>query len=220
MTIRALVMTAPGINCDLELAHSLRGGRRHRRLPSADAIDPASRSDRWIRPDRSSRWIQLRRRHRCGTCPCDDVAHPPVSGTAGRDRTWMSDDRTLQRVSGRRSGGIVAGSCRGSCLAETSAPPEVSLAQNAQAMFRDTWTPMEASENTRCIWTRGIDFSGETGMLPSAHGEGRFVAGDDVVIRLQENGQVALRYAEDSNFKRFPPIASPVSVMPADWCSV
>ena len=35
---------------------------------------------------------------------------------------------------------------------------------------------------------------GETYVIPASHGEGRFVAKDDVLKRLMENGQVATRY--------------------------
>ena len=96
--------------------------------------------------------------------------------------------------------GLLPGPREGDAWPDAPGSPQVSLAQNSDAIFRDVWTPMEASSDTRCIWTRGIDFSGERGMLPSAHGEGRFVADDAVISRLQESGQVALRYAEGSNF--------------------
>src|SRR5947207_678626 len=35
--------------------------------------------------------------------------------------------------------------------------------------------------------------------LPIAHGEGRFVASDEVLDRLESQGQVALRYAQNPN---------------------
>ena len=55
--------------------------------------------------------------------------------------------------------------------------------------------------NTRCVWTSGLgDLDAAVRLLPSAHGEGRFVADESVVAKLVESGQVALRYAADRNF--------------------
>ncbi len=44
-------------------------------------------------------------------------------------------------------------------------------------------------------WLGGAE-PGGTYVIPVSHGEGRFVAGDDVIKRLVENGQVATRYCD------------------------
>ena len=51
-----------------------------------------------------------------------------------------------------------------------------------------------------CIWTQGITADPVTSLLPIAHGEGRFmVESEDLLNRLEERGQIAIRYAEDDN---------------------
>ena len=78
--------------------------------------------------------------------------------------------------------------------------PRVTLARNDSARFVDRWVKVEIPPDTRCIWTQGLKSTEQTGMLPIAHGEGRFIpASDDVLQRLKDNGQIAVRYAGDDN---------------------
>jgi phosphoribosylformylglycinamidine synthase subunit PurQ / glutaminase len=76
-------------------------------------------------------------------------------------------------------------------------PPHqvATLADNSSARFIDRWIPVQADGRSVCIWTRGLDRCD----LPIAHGEGRFVAPEDVLNRLESQGQVALRYVENPN---------------------
>ena len=200
MTTRALVMTAPGINCDLELGHAFEAaGAKVGSLPLMRLIRHPGLIDGFD-------LIGLPGGFSYG----DDIAAGRVLATMLRIHLYPALRAAIQRgcpiiapCNGFQvavQAGLLPGPQSGGQWPEASGTPEVSLAQNTEAIFRDVWTPMETSEETRCIWTRGIDFSGDAGMLPSAHGEGRFVAGDDVVSRLRDNGQVALRYAEGSNF--------------------
>ena len=64
----------------------------------------------------------------------------------------------------------------------------------------DCWSRVTVPGNTKCIWTQGLSFNDDTGMLPSAHGEGRFIAAADSVIDdLETRGQVAVQYTPDEN---------------------
>lgn len=200
MTIRALVMTAPGINCDLELAHAFEAaGATVGSLPLMRLIRHPGLIDGFD-------LIGLPGGFSYG----DDIAAGRVLATMLRIHLYPALRAAIERgcpmiapCNGFQvavQAGLLPGPREGDAWPDASGSPQVSLAQNSDAIFRDVWTPMEASPDTRCIWTRGIDFSGERGMLPSAHGEGRFVADDAVISRLQESGQVALRYAEGSNF--------------------
>ncbi|MBI1372298.1 MAG: phosphoribosylformylglycinamidine synthase I [Phycisphaera sp.] len=77
------------------------------------------------------------------------------------------------------------------------APPKqvVTLTDNAKPRFVDRWVGLRVDADTRCVWTAGLgEFE-----LPIAHGEGRFVADDDVLNKLEEQGQVALRYTDNPN---------------------
>ena len=77
------------------------------------------------------------------------------------------------------------------------APPAqcATLTDNTLPRFVDRWVGLRAEPGTRCVWTRGLDrFE-----LPIAHGEGRFVASDEVLDQLESAGQVALRYTDNPN---------------------
>jgi phosphoribosylformylglycinamidine synthase len=76
----------------------------------------------------------------------------------------------------------------------------VALCQNRTARFHDAWTRVTIPSGTRCVWTRGLQLDHETGLLPSAHGEGRFITDPSTLAALQANGQVAVCYAEGENF--------------------
>ena len=54
-------------------------------------------------------------------------------------------------------------------------------------------------------WLSGVN-AGDMFAVPISHGEGRFVANDDVMKRLIENGQVATQYVD--------PSGNPVADMP------
>ena len=69
------------------------------------------------------------------------------------------------------------------------------LADNHSGRFTCKWGPVQADQASKCIWTQGLtDFE-----LPVAHGEGRFTGPAELISELQTNGQVALRYAPNTN---------------------
>src|SRR6266566_3666612 len=69
--------------------------------------------------------------------------------------------------------------------------PVTSLTNNASAQFECRWITLSAQPGP-CIFTRGIDHPIE---LPVAHGEGQFVLADPALLSvLQENGQIPLVY--------------------------
>ncbi|MEM1109943.1 MAG: phosphoribosylformylglycinamidine synthase subunit PurQ [Planctomycetota bacterium] len=72
---------------------------------------------------------------------------------------------------------------------------EATLAHNTSGRFIDRWTPMAVVPESKCVWTQGLADHD----LPMAHGEGRFTAPPEVLDRLEANGQIALRYADNPN---------------------
>jgi phosphoribosylformylglycinamidine synthase subunit PurQ / glutaminase len=66
------------------------------------------------------------------------------------------------------------------------------LTYNESGKFECRWVKLAQPKNSKCIWTRGI----ETIDLPVAHGEGRFIAPDDLVQRLFDSGQVSFQYSD------------------------
>lgn len=71
---------------------------------------------------------------------------------------------------------------------------EVTLTINDSAKFEDKWVYLQTAN---CVWTKDLP---ETIYLPIAHGEGKFMAKDKGVLeRLENNGQVVLRYRDNPN---------------------
>ncbi len=69
---------------------------------------------------------------------------------------------------------------------------DVTLGWNDCGMFEDRWVHLRA-DSDKCVFLP----KGEIIALPIAHGEGKFVpAGDEVLQRLCDADQVALRYAD------------------------
>ncbi len=67
----------------------------------------------------------------------------------------------------------------------------VALIPNDCGNFRDAWVHLAINQDSPCVFTRGLDFL----ELPIRHGEGKFYADAEILKILQDNGQIALRYA-------------------------
>ncbi len=70
----------------------------------------------------------------------------------------------------------------------------VTLTYNNSGRFEDRWVYLEANRDSPCIFTRGI----ERIYLPARHGEGKFVAPQEEINKLEINSQVALRYVGEN----------------------
>ena len=93
-----------------------------------------------------------------------------------------------------KEGKPVIGACNGfQMLCESGLLPGA-LLLNAEQKFicKDVYLK---AENRTSIWTRGVD---KVLRIPIAHGEGRYVADDELVARLEGNGQIAFRYVTAS----------------------
>ena len=86
----------------------------------------------------------------------------------------------------------VIGACNGfQVLCEAGLLPGALLLNAGQKFIcKDIYL---AVENRTSIWTQGVD---RILRLPIAHGEGRYIADDDTVARLEDNGQIAFRYVD------------------------
>ncbi|HIE05288.1 MAG TPA: phosphoribosylformylglycinamidine synthase I [bacterium (Candidatus Stahlbacteria)] len=67
---------------------------------------------------------------------------------------------------------------------------EATLIDNKSGRFEDRWVFLKPS-SSNCIFLKGLDGIIE---LPVAHAEGRFIAPDRVIERLQKKKMIALRY--------------------------
>ena len=94
-------------------------------------------------------------------------------------------------------GGLVLGICNGfQVLTETRLLPGA-LARNAGLKFACREVPL-AIVNGNTAFTRAYREARET-EIPIAHGDGRFVADEDTLDRLENEGRVVFRYLDNPN---------------------
>ena len=87
-----------------------------------------------------------------------------------------------------KEGRPVLGACNGfQILCEAGLLPGA-LVRNAGQRFVCAWTPLEVQATP---WTKGLP---REIRLPIAHGEGRYVIGDEALTELEGRGGVAFRY--------------------------
>ncbi len=198
---RALVLRAPGTNCDHETVHAFeRAGAVARRVHvRALAERPALADDHQIL---------------CipgGFSYGDDIASGRIF--ALELKTRLGD--LLARF--RDRGGLVLGICNGfqvlmqtgMLVADETGAPRATLAHNTSGRFTDRWIRLRASAG-KCVMLQGLEQPFD---LPVAHGEGRFVArGAADLERLESAGQLVLRYAPDASGRPTNPNGSALDV--------
>lgn len=76
------------------------------------------------------------------------------------------------------------------------------LSLNDSAKFEDRWVYLKPLDSC-CVWTKGLE---DTIYLPVAHGEGKFIPQDEVVIqKLKDNRQIVFQYVDSNNqFASYP----------------
>jgi len=181
---RALVLRAPGTNCDHETVHAFeRAGGLARRMHLRAVVErPGVLDD-----------VQIL----CipgGFSYGDDIASGRIFALELRLRLGDALRRFHER------GGLVLGICNGfQVLLQTGLlladpathAPLATLAHNDSGRFIDRWVPLEVAGDG-CVFLRGLS----TFELPIAHGEGRFVARSAAdLAQLDAAGQLVLRYA-------------------------
>ena len=194
MPPRALILRAPGTNCDLESGFAFeRAGARAERLHINRVLEsPALLQEFQI--------LCLPGGFSYG----DDLGAGRILGNQIRHHLfdWLREFKA--------AGKLVLGICNGfqiltksGILLETAtgaaqpsaAPnelcPPATLTGNASGKFEDRWVRLRVTSD-KCVFFAGI----ESMYLPVAHAEGRFVARDEQVLaELETAGQLALKYA-------------------------
>ncbi len=184
MSVRALILTGFGINCDRETQAALmRAGAAADRVHLNDVIaDPGMLKGYHILAVPG------------GFSFGDDVA----SGRILANRLRYRLGGPLQEFIA--DGKLAIGICNGfQVMVKMGILPlfdgefrqEVTLAWNDSARFENRWINLATAPGTKCVWLKGVE-----GLpLPIRHGEGKFIPGDDAVFeKLRANGQIALRY--------------------------
>lgn len=195
----ALVITAPGINCDQELVEAFRlaGAEVESILLKRLAAEPKliERFDLIGLPG--------------GFSYGDDIAAGRVMAQLIRRSLYShlvaAVDRGVPMICPCNGfqiavqAGLLPGPAPGARWPEEVPRPVVALTDNASARFCDRWVRVEVPAETRCVWTSGLRAADAVRMLPIAHGEGRFVTDVETLADLESTGRVALRYSNDDN---------------------
>lgn len=198
---KALVITAPGINCDGELveAFSAAGAQATSELLSTLIREPSRIAgyDLIGLPGGFSYGDDIAAGRIMGAMIARTI-YPQLRDAIARGVPMICPCNGLQIAA---QAGLLPGPVDSAApWPQVAAVPSVALSNNASARFVDRWTRVEIPADTVCVWTRGLACDSPDDVLPSAHGEGRFVAPPGVIERLEAAGQVALRYASDENF--------------------
>ncbi len=169
--MKAAVLVFPGINRERDMARTLNlvSGRAPAMVWHADSGLPAG-TDLVVLPGGFSYGDYLR----CGAI----AARSPIMNAV---RAFAVD------------GGLVLGVCNGfQILCEAGLLPGV-LMRNAALKFicREVHLRVERSDTP---FTRGYN-AGQVIRVPTAHGEGNYVADAETIARLEQQGRVLFRYA-------------------------
>ncbi len=197
---KALIITAPGINCDVELEEAFQlAGATTFRSHINQLMDEPSIID-------EADLIGLPGGFSYG----DSVAAGRIMAQLMRQTMYEQFVSALKRgvpmiapCNGFQIAvqlGLLPGPTPGQGWSETPSEPTVSLAQNNSARFIDRWVGIDVPQDTRCIWTKGLETTEQSALIPIAHGEGRFVPKDEELLRqLDVDGQIACRYLPSDN---------------------
>jgi phosphoribosylformylglycinamidine synthase len=187
--VNALVLRAPGTNCDLETAYAFeQAGATAERLHVNRLLDS---------PQLFERFQIL-----CipgGFSYGDDLGAGRILGT----QIQLHLGEQLDRF--KAAGKLILGICNGfQVLTKThvlvdsdeQARPAATLTLNDSGRYEDRWVQLAAPSST-CVFLKGCT----TMYLPVAHAEGKFVARDAATLdRLSDAGQLVLRYCHsDAN---------------------
>ena len=183
VSVKVLVLRAPGTNCDNETAFAFQ---------QAGAVTELHHVNRLI--DKTVRLADFQVLAVPGGFSYgDDIAAGKIQANEMKARL----DTDIRSFISK--GGLILGICNGfQVLAKTgylsvpSSPDRQSftLANNDSGRFECRWIHLVADKKSNCVFTKGIDRM----YLPIAHGEGKLIADPNVLKELN----IALRYCDEN----------------------
>ena len=188
-TVKALVMTGYGLNCDYETDFSLKvAGAESRRVHINELL-----GDQKNAPP-----VKLRDFHILVVGGGFSWADDHGAGVLLASKLKRRLGKEIEDFIGE--GKLVLGICNGfQTLVNLGLLPgfdgqyqerSVALTYNDSGNFVDTWVHLKANASSPCVFTKGI----RNIELPVRHGEGKFFASNEVIDRLLRENQIVLRY--------------------------
>lgn len=187
-TVNALILTGFGLNCDYETAHAfeLAGADAHRvhinRLVSGEV---KLKDFQILAFGGGFSWGDD---HGAGV-----IQALKMKNHIGQDLLEFVDQ-----------GKLIVGICNGfqalvnlgllPGLDEDYTQRSVSVTYNDCGNFRDQWVHLAANQESSCVFTKDISMAD----FPVRHGEGKFIADQQIVDRLIANNQIVFKYADRS----------------------
>jgi phosphoribosylformylglycinamidine synthase I len=190
-TVRACVLTGYGLNCDYETDFSLKLAGAHSERIHINELIPSEKNNATVTLDKFHILVLGG-----GFSWADDHG----AGVIMASKLRYNIGEQIEKFIGE--GKLVIGICNGfQALVNLGLLPgfdgdyhsrKVALTYNDSGNFVDRWVTLKVQEDSVCIFTKGIS----TFELPVRHGEGKFYAEGEIIDRLIEKNQVALRYAD------------------------
>ena len=194
-TVRALVITGYGTNCEVECAHAAR-------LAGVDRVEIAHFADivegRIVIGDFNFLIFPG------GFLDGDDLGAAQAAAQRWKHSSPKKGRPLVEQLMDFiRDGGLILGICNGfqllvklgllPALDENYLERQVSLAHNASARYEDRWCLLAVNEKSPCVFTKGL----QSLYIPVRHGEGKLVPMDEATLeRLQAENLVVVQYAD------------------------
>ncbi|MFZ0450507.1 MAG: phosphoribosylformylglycinamidine synthase I [Desulfatiglandaceae bacterium] len=186
-SVKALVLTGYGLNCDYETDYALRlAGAESSRVHINEVISGYGSNLEDFQILVFGGGFSWGDDHGAGVLMASKLKRH-----LGDDIARFIDD-----------GKLILGICNGfQCLVNLGLLPafddryderRTALACNDSGNFINTWVKLKINTDSPCIFTRGLS----TIDLPVRHGEGKFFASEEDLMRLFKDNQVVLQYAD------------------------
>ncbi|MFH1785425.1 MAG: phosphoribosylformylglycinamidine synthase I [Candidatus Micrarchaeota archaeon] len=193
MTLKALIVTGYGINCENESKYSIEKSGGNAEIIHVNKLldNPKMLEDynMFFVPG--------------GFAFGDDLGSGKVFGNKMK---FKIKDQLEEFVN---AGKLVVGICNGfqalvkmGLLPEPDFQQRVSLVGNESGYFEDRWVILRTNTASPCIYTKGIEYL----FVPVRHGEGKFIPKDQNTLdQLKEKNQIVFQYVdENKNLGGYP----------------
>lgn len=187
INVKVCILRSDGTNCDVELAYAFEraGGK-------SEFVHVNQLRDRQINLS-NFQIIALPGGFSYG----DDIASGKI--LAIEMISFLKEE--LEKF--RNKGGITVGICNGfQALVRTGLLPfgnlgkmDATLAPNDSGHFECRWVRLSAEKNSKSPFMEGLK---DGGWYSVNHGEGKFLASDEIIKKIEEQNLVVLRYVDEN----------------------